>query len=208
MAVIKKVNVTGANKDTAAATAGGTKTHFQVFASDGVTPKSNPTALTTARTIAAGGKLNVADAGVHLTLGRATKITAVNTTDDTIQLSADHGFSANQQLLFRNSAGALPGGLSANTVYYVIATGLTASVFKVSTSQGGAAVDLTSAGTGTNSVIIPGELDDDLLITLLGEGTGELADTDVLKFGEDAAMTNASDIANYAVDAWDAAEIW
>jgi hypothetical protein len=40
-------------------------------------------------------------------------------------------------------------GISINTEYYVIASGLTADAFKVSATKGGAALTLTTNGTGT-----------------------------------------------------------
>lgn len=40
----------------------------------------------------------------------------------------------------------VPAGLSENTTYFVIATGLTADVFELSATQGGAAIDITAAG--------------------------------------------------------------
>ena len=49
------------------------------------------------------------------------------------------------QEVFFNTTGALPTGLTAGTTYYVIAGGLTASGFEVSTSAGGGAV--TTSGT-------------------------------------------------------------
>lgn len=46
------------------------------------------------------------------------------------------------------STNLLPGGLTVNTVYYVI--NATATTFKVSLSQGGSAVDITNTGTGSH----------------------------------------------------------
>jgi hypothetical protein len=45
----------------------------------------------------------------------------------------------------------LPAGLSANTTYYVIASGLTNNAFRIATTQGGTQIDITDAGTGTHS---------------------------------------------------------
>lgn len=54
---------------------------------------------------------------------------------------------AGQQVFF-NTTGALPTGLTAGTTYYVIATGLTASGFEVSTSAGGSASNFTGTQSG------------------------------------------------------------
>jgi hypothetical protein len=54
---------------------------------------------------------------------------------------------AGQQVFF-NSTGALPTGLTAGTTYFVIAAGLSASGFEVSTSAGGAAVNTSGTQSG------------------------------------------------------------
>lgn len=63
--------------------------------------------------------------------------------------SAAHGRADNSTIEFTNSGGALPAGLSAGTTYYVI--NAATDTFKVSLTLGGAAVDITDAGTGTHS---------------------------------------------------------
>ena len=62
-----------------------------------------------------------------------------------------HGFSANQPVMFSNSGGSLPGGLSGNTIYYV-KTVVDADSFTMSTTAGGATLDITSNGTGTQTL--------------------------------------------------------
>ena len=61
-----------------------------------------------------------------------------------------HGLSANDKLLFRTT-GALPTGLTAETVYYVIAAGLGADVFEISATEGGAAIDTTGTQSGVHT---------------------------------------------------------
>jgi hypothetical protein len=62
-----------------------------------------------------------------------------------------HGFAANEPVVFSNSGGALPPEITAGTVYYV-KTVLDANTFTISATAGGAAINTTSAGTGTHSV--------------------------------------------------------
>lgn len=62
-----------------------------------------------------------------------------------------HGFAENDTLYF-TTTGALPTGLSANTLYYVIAAGLTANDFRVSASLGGAAINTTGSQSGVHTV--------------------------------------------------------
>lgn len=69
--------------------------------------------------------------------------------------SAAHGLAANDRVAFYSvpqaPGGAIAGpsliGTGTGVLYYVIATGLTTDVFSVSTTQGGAALDLTGDGT-------------------------------------------------------------
>lgn len=58
-----------------------------------------------------------------------------------------HGLAADQRVYVLGAPGAtLPAGLSEGTAYFVRATGLTADTFTLSTTSGGAAVDLTTNG--------------------------------------------------------------
>ena len=68
---------------------------------------------------------------------------------DIITLAA-HGLTEGHIVHFANSGGALPAGLTAKTIYYL--RDVTTNTFKVAATRGGAAVDLTTNGTGTNSV--------------------------------------------------------
>lgn len=63
-----------------------------------------------------------------------------------------HGFSKNVPLKFVNSGGTLPGGISANATYYT-RTVSNANAFTLTTTiDGGADVDITSAGSGTTTI--------------------------------------------------------
>lgn len=62
--------------------------------------------------------------------------------------SPAHGLVTDQLIRFEqfSGTGALPTGLSENTTYFVLATGLTTDDFKFSTTSGGAAIDITVVG--------------------------------------------------------------
>jgi hypothetical protein len=80
---------------------------------------------------------------------------ADDTAGDTLRCAA-HGMVADQRARFEPMpGGALPTGLSSDTTYWVIAGGLTADAFKVSTTQGGAAVDITAVGRGVVKRLTP-----------------------------------------------------
>jgi len=67
-----------------------------------------------------------------------------------------HGLAANDRVAVEaEDAGTLPTGLNDTTLYHVIATGLTADAFKVSATQGGAAVDITTVGSGKWRKVVP-----------------------------------------------------
>lgn len=53
-----------------------------------------------------------------------------------------------------STTGALPTGLTAGTRYYVISAGLSGSVFEVSATAGGSAINTSSAGSGTHTATI------------------------------------------------------
>ncbi len=75
-------------------------------------------------------------------------ITADNT-NDTLTLNS-HGLNDGDVVHFANSGGGLPGGIAAKTIYYV--RDKTTNTFKITATRGGSALDITSNGTGTNSV--------------------------------------------------------
>lgn len=67
-----------------------------------------------------------------------------------------HGFVANDRVVFYDDGvGTLPTGISEATLYYVISSGLTTDAFKVSTTQGGSAVDITAVGQGVVAKVSP-----------------------------------------------------
>ncbi len=64
--------------------------------------------------------------------------------------STGHGFVAGDAVVF-STTGALPTGITAGTVYYVIAAGLTANDFEISATRGGAAVNTSGTQSGTHT---------------------------------------------------------
>lgn len=77
--------------------------------------------------------------------GAGVTVTAA-TTD--IFNATSHGL-LNNDVIFFSTSGTLPAGITANTPYYV--RDVTGNTFKVSLTLGGAAVDVTSTGSGTHS---------------------------------------------------------
>jgi hypothetical protein len=70
--------------------------------------------------------------------------------------SPAHGLVANDRVLVWATIGAaLPTGLAEDTGYFVISTGLTTDSFRVSATQGGAAIDITAIGDGDVQKFVP-----------------------------------------------------
>lgn len=63
--------------------------------------------------------------------------------------SGGHGLEAGSPVLFTASGGNMPTGLSADTVYYVVAAGLTPTTFSVAVTPDGDAIETTLAATAT-----------------------------------------------------------
>jgi hypothetical protein len=75
--------------------------------------------------------------------------TDVDTTAETITINS-HGFVDGEHVLYWFSAGGtVIGGLTTLTQYFVVSAA--ANTFKLSLTQGGAAINLTSQGTGTHN---------------------------------------------------------
>lgn len=78
-------------------------------------------------------------------------ISSFNATTDLITATA-HGFSNGDRVrIVKGAEAVLPTGLSDNVIYHVVSA--TANTFAVSTTSGGAAVNITDAGTGTFTVV-------------------------------------------------------
>lgn len=63
-----------------------------------------------------------------------------------------HGLQSGQPVKF-TTTGGLPAGLAVGTQYFVLTAGLTATAFEVALTVGGAAINTSSAGSGTHSVV-------------------------------------------------------
>lgn len=63
--------------------------------------------------------------------------------------ASSHGLVAGDTVIFETD-GTIPTGLTEDQQYYVISSGLTTNDFKVSTTLGGSAVDITDAQTSSN----------------------------------------------------------
>lgn len=79
------------------------------------------------------------------------KVTAVAATD-VLTITEATELPVVNDMVFRlfNDGGSLPAGLSADTDYYVVSA--SGSTFKLAATRGGAAINITDAGTGTHYV--------------------------------------------------------
>lgn len=96
-------------------------------------------------------QLTSSDFGVSASIQSQT-VSSVNTTTDTIVTPTI--WNTGTPVYF-TSTGTVPAPLVANTVYYIVSAAIGATSFQVATTQGGGAINLTTAGTGTITVSIP-----------------------------------------------------
>lgn len=86
--------------------------------------------------------------------------------NDTI-LSRGHGLTTDDRVFVSAVNGeALPTGLSATTLYFVRATGLTTDAFTLATTSGGSAVDITALGELAFWKTVPNTFASDGAVTL------------------------------------------
>jgi hypothetical protein len=79
--------------------------------------------------------------------GLAMTRAGTEVTNNDIQSNA-HGLATDDRVVFEVIEQlTIPAGLTAGTLYFVIATGLTTDAFRVATTSGGAAIDITAAGS-------------------------------------------------------------
>ena len=89
---------------------------------------------------------NCIQTGWFSTVSRLALVRTADATANDVQ-SETHGFVADDRVVFEVVEGlTVPAGLTAGTIYYVIATGLTTDAFRVSATSGGAAIDITGNG--------------------------------------------------------------
>lgn len=88
--------------------------------------------------VTVGNFLGMMPLGAGTLLNAMVEVAADITNNDIF--SKAHGLVADNRVVFW---GTLPTGLTVGTIYWVIATGITTDSFRVATTQGGAAVDLT-----------------------------------------------------------------
>lgn len=104
----------------------------------------------------------------------------------------NHGLSAGQPVVFANDGGALPGGLTAGTVYYVIAGGLTTNSFSVATTAGGTGVEITDAGTGVTVATAPPVGMTKMFVGLALPGTTSAGDATALVMQNRSVAVNSN----------------
>lgn len=86
-------------------------------------------------------------------LGGSRKLFTCDATTDVVT-SPGHGLADGNRIQFDNEyGGSIPGGLSAGTVYYVRDS--TTNDFKVASTAGGSAIDLTTTVAGVVLVVSP-----------------------------------------------------
>jgi hypothetical protein len=92
------------------------------------------------------------EATAYITASYGGTVTTTTASTDLFTLGSAHNLTAGDPVIFSgtNYAGS---GITLGTTYYVIASGLTSTAFKVSTTTGGTAIDVTTNGSGSTLVV-------------------------------------------------------
>jgi hypothetical protein len=82
---------------------------------------------------------------------QAAKPVTIDVTTSTFTVECGHGYTAGDRVVISpaTTTSSLPCGINSTTLYYVIATGLTTTAFKLSTTSGGASLTLALEDVGT-----------------------------------------------------------
>jgi hypothetical protein len=101
-----------------------------------------------------GGTSELSETSTGVTKHPTQTFTASTSTD--LLTCNGHGVKEGDQIVVANSGGALPTGLSASTRYFAV--NVTPNAFSLATVPDGAAIDITAAGSGTNTFYIVGSV--------------------------------------------------
>ena len=94
-----------------------------------------------------------ADSGTTIVTNETRNATCTMTIASPAVVSkTGHGYAAGDKIMFRTT-GALPTGVTAGQVYYVIAAGLTADAFEFSATDGGSAINTSGTQSGTHTLV-------------------------------------------------------
>lgn len=119
-----------------------------------------------------------------------------------------HGLIAGDAFYF-TTTGALPTGVSANTLYYVISAGLTANAFEFSATRGGSAINSSGSQSGVHTAkrcpyglgdgSTTFNLPDTRGLMMIGKSTGTFKN-EGLTGGEENHTLSASELASHTHD--------
>lgn len=93
----------------------------------------------------------------HLTGTSAIRGVVTVEADDDLFTAKGHGLTTDDRVVFtaEGLGTTLPTGITAGVLYFVLASGLTTDVFKVATTSGGSAVNITADGNGGFLKVVP-----------------------------------------------------
>ena len=105
----------------------------------------------------------------------ATDLVTVKTSTVIGTRTNQHLLSIGDEIVFAASSGSLPTGVVSGTTYFVASDGFTSTAFKISATNGGAAINFTGTATGTYNVSAPVDLKTRLDVTATWGAGIELA---------------------------------
>jgi hypothetical protein len=92
------------------------------------------------------------EATAWITQSYGGTVTTTTASTDLFALGGNHNFVADDQIVFSGTPYA-GSGITVGTTYYVLASGLTSTAFKVSETAGGTAVGIITNGSGSSLVV-------------------------------------------------------
>ena len=84
------------------------------------------------------------------TLGQSNQSSCTISNASPAVVTQTNSYVGGEEVFFQTS-GSLPSGLSINTTYYVLLTGLSSSGFRVAATRGGTAINTSSSGSGSHT---------------------------------------------------------
>lgn len=99
-----------------------------------------------------GGQARSADRVYESKVGESLGTATMTIASPCVVTRNGHGLAAGAPICF-TTTGALPTGLVAGTIYYVMAAGLTANAFQLAATASGAAINTSGSQSGTHTLI-------------------------------------------------------
>lgn len=117
----------------------------------------------------------------NLTIARKMTGVTISIASPGIITRTAHGLGSGDKVYFETT-GALPTGIVAGTTYYVLASGITSSTFKIATTPGGTAINTSGTQSGTHTLFQKYDVGDDFIDDFVEHDVLYNKDTQSIRF--------------------------